>query len=69
MIEGLYEPFGSEDHVVLGHSTPFRNAGASLNEGRSPDVTVAGKCMAMERISTIANGGNGNIVAVVASAA
>lgn len=36
--EGLCEFLSIvEDHVVLGHSLPFRNAGASRNSGRSPE--------------------------------
>lgn len=46
MIEGLWEFLSTEeDHVVLGHSLPFRNAGASRNSGRLPEdeEEVAGK--------------------------
>lgn len=46
MIEGLWEFLSREDHVVSGHSLPFRNAGASRNSGRLPeedDVDSAGK--------------------------
>ena len=40
--EGLKEFFSTaDDHVVLGHSLPFRNAGASRNSGRSPELVAA----------------------------
>lgn len=39
MIEGLCSR-SDGDHVVLEHSLPFRNAGASRNAGRSVRVTV-----------------------------
>lgn len=39
MMEGLCVR-SSGDHAVLKHSLPFRNAGASLNAGRSVSVAV-----------------------------
>lgn len=35
IMEGLWISLSREDHVVCGHSLPFRNAGASRKEGRS----------------------------------
>lgn len=45
MIDGL----SSEDPVVLGHSLPFRNAGASLNLGSSPEIAVVTIVKKMKR--------------------
>lgn len=45
--EGLWTFLSRDDHVVLGHSPPFRNAGASRKEGNSAKqrliVTVKSK--------------------------